>query len=301
VGEIGSHSSRFGYGGEDAPKFVVPSYCLSCPNNKNKLQQRQLQCAPSSCYHWRGGGLNDDSSSSSSNVVDPYRTPLRRVQAPPPLPHSSYHEPIVDPNAYLSQGECVEDWDAYETLWESALDTLNVRDPAKHTNSHRNVVRHWSGATSQSLPTQGSPKKPSLVHPLLVVRPGYTHLVGGPQETRGNEESSALPLTAEDGMIIDDGDEATTTRQTALRVGSEGDTSSRHEKLHRVEMARLAELMVESLGCPALFLAPSPMLTAFAHGRQTALVVDVGASGWYVRDCEQPKKFLGALISRRFI
>jgi actin-related protein len=37
--------------------------------------------------------------------------------------------------------------------------------------------------------------------------------------------------------------------------------------------------MMESLDAQALFVAPSPMLAAFAHGRQTCVVVDVGAGG----------------------
>jgi actin-related protein len=29
IGEIGSHACRFGYGGEDNPKMVTPSYVVS--------------------------------------------------------------------------------------------------------------------------------------------------------------------------------------------------------------------------------------------------------------------------------
>lgn len=43
------------------------------------------------------------------------------------------------------------------------------------------------------------------------------------------------------------------------------------------QRAKLAELLFEKLQAPALFLARAPVLAAFAAGRPTALVVDVGA------------------------
>ncbi|NXX41328.1 ACTL9 protein, partial [Tricholaema leucomelas] len=39
---------------------------------------------------------------------------------------------------------------------------------------------------------------------------------------------------------------------------------------------RMLELAFESLGCPAFFLAQQPVLSAYAHGRTSGLVVDVG-------------------------
>jgi hypothetical protein len=41
----------------------------------------------------------------------------------------------------------------------------------------------------------------------------------------------------------------------------------------------MTEIIFEKLSAPAAFVAPAPMLTSFAMGRQTALVVDVGANG----------------------
>ena len=42
---------------------------------------------------------------------------------------------------------------------------------------------------------------------------------------------------------------------------------------------RTAEIMFESLGVPALYLAKTPVLQAFSAGRGSALVLDVGAQG----------------------
>jgi actin-like protein 6A len=41
----------------------------------------------------------------------------------------------------------------------------------------------------------------------------------------------------------------------------------------------MVELLFEKHNPPAVFLAKNPVLTAFASGRATALVVDLGAGG----------------------
>lgn len=48
---------------------------------------------------------------------------------------------------------------------------------------------------------------------------------------------------------------------------------------NKKELAQLTEFMMETVGTKALFVAPTPMVAAFSHGRQTCLVVDVGAGG----------------------
>lgn len=60
--------------------------------------------------------------------------------------------------------------------------------------------------------------------------------------------------------------------------------SSDRGKLYQESMVRkqrheMTEIIFEKLSAPAAFIAPAPMLTSFAMGRQTALVVDVGAGG----------------------
>jgi len=42
---------------------------------------------------------------------------------------------------------------------------------------------------------------------------------------------------------------------------------------------RMAELLFESFRAPAMYLARSPVLSAFSMGRSSAVVVDIGACG----------------------
>jgi hypothetical protein len=53
------------------------------------------------------------------------------------------------------------------------------------------------------------------------------------------------------------------------------------EPTHTTRSARerAVEVLFEGLGCPALYLAKSAVLAAFAVGKQTALVVDAGYRG----------------------
>ncbi|NXP74916.1 ACTL9 protein, partial [Ramphastos sulfuratus] len=44
----------------------------------------------------------------------------------------------------------------------------------------------------------------------------------------------------------------------------------------RRQRERMAELAFESLGCPGFFLSQQPVLSAYAHGRTSGLVVDLG-------------------------
>ncbi|EEC47480.1 actin related protein [Phaeodactylum tricornutum CCAP 1055/1] len=172
VGDVGSHTSRFGYGGEDCPKYVVPSYVA---RNKSPDDRARRSPVPNAPHHPRWAEAELASALRQARTDD------------------NSHQPLVDPVAYLAQGDSVQDWDAYEQLW------------------HR------------------------IVHPVLASTPGCTYSVG---------------------------------------VGAKAMASARRRDLvHRVEC------LMESLDCPAAFLAPTPMLSAFAYGRQTALVVDVGAGG----------------------
>ena len=195
IGDIGSHTCRFGYGGEDNPKYVVPSY-----------SRRQDQTIPSSPYQFRGDV-----------------TPIYRMA-------SSYkNEPQVDPNAYLQQGDMVQDWDAYEDVWKSSFHVMHVNDKFKHTTGRGDATA--GGITSETV--QFSPKEySSCPHPLLAVDSGCT-------------------------AIVSDADKS----------------------LHKKQRMKLTELFMESLDASSMFVAPAPMLAAFSYGRQTCMVVDVGAAG----------------------
>lgn len=322
VGEVGSHTSRFGYGGDDAPKFVVPSCCLPTKTTTATAtaeQQQQQQCGPggttvgsrrgkytvrlqcaTSCYRWRGGAEAEADEEAPAACTADYRTPLRRAQMSSESAASAAAvEPIVDPNCFLSQGESIDDWDAYASLWESAMDALHVRDPAKHNSnagggnsssscssskSPRTQPDHASGLSSTNLSTPSRPSSSqqdaALVHPMLVIRPGFTHMYG----TCSNNTDPAHDAASE-AMEVDDKDG---NAQESIAISKLLIHSQQHQdqkRHHRAEMERLVELFMEDFGARAVFVAPAPMLAAFSHGRQTALVVDVGASGWYVGLC----------------
>jgi Actin len=298
VGEVGSHTARFGYGGDDAPKFVVPSLCLPPPpttssitataqpegseftpgpRRRKKHTTLRLQRA-ASCYRWRGYSGADGG---TDNDADDYRTPLRRARQMPES-GAAAPQPIVDPDRFLSQGEAIDDWDAYASLWESAVDSLHVRDPSKHTSISTQSIRahptehNAPGHSSTNLSTASGRSsrhqhEAGLAHPMLVIRPGFTHLYG----SRGNIDQPPSEATA---MEVDDSD----TKLQEMSMDSKADTDLQQRHHQRAEVERLVELFMEDFGARAVFVAPAPMLAAFSHGRQTALVVDVGASGWCV-------------------
>ena len=198
IGDIGSHTSRFGYGGEDHPKHVAPSYSAS------KLGKSYT---PSSCYNFH------------ENLKPIYRM-------------ASSEDPIVDPNDFLKQGDVIENWDALEQAWQHSFDVLRVRDRYKHTTGKGTRQATGDGVPSSSAIRSSLPEE-RLAHPILAVRQGCSHVMGS----------------------IDD------------------------KATERKELEKYAELMFESLQADSCFIAPSPMLAAFSHGRQTCLVVDLGASG----------------------
>jgi Actin len=302
VGEVGSHTSRFGYGGDDAPKFVVPSLCLPPPPTTSSItatvQQEGSEFTPesrrrkkhttlrlqraASCYRWRAyGGADGDT---DNDDAGDYRTPLRRARQTPESGAASTLQPIVDPNRFLSQGEAIDDWDAYASLWESAMDSLHVRDPSKHTSIGTKSIRahptehNAPGHSSTNLSTATGRSsqhqhEAGLAHPMLVIRPGFTHLYG----SRGDNNDQ--PPSEATAMEVDDSD----TKLQEMSTDPKADTDLHQQRNHhRAEMEKLVELFMEDFGARAVFVAPAPMLAAFSHGRQTALVVDVGASGWCV-------------------
>jgi len=204
IGDVASHCSRFGYGGEDNPKMVVSSFVGGSPTKPY---------VASSCY----------------NVHDELRPIYRMAQ-------EATDGPNVDPIHYLQQGDIVQDWDAYEHMWKASFGALRVSDRYKHTtgatDSQNNAKEGNETSTSEVVRSSQTPVE-AIAHPLLAVTPGMTHVMG----------------TAYDKAV------------------------------KRDQVGRHTEIMMESLAAQAMFLAPSPMLVAFAHGRQTCTVVDIGAGG----------------------
>jgi actin-related protein len=242
IGDIGSHTCRFGYGGEDNPKMVVSSYV--------NMHHRSLvpSCLSSLKKNGTGG-------SASSSYNDPIQSILRR---PTCSRGPSQHEgslndemntkmnnlqPIVNPDEFLQQGEAITNWEALDVAWHAGMNTLRAKDTLKHTKggtpytlttqTHAGLVASTTIPSTTTAMAAGDGK---CVHPLLAITPGMTHSGSG----------------------------------TGDRYGA---------ALQRHQYIQYTEFIMESLEASSMFLAPTPMLAAFSHGRQTALVVDVGAGG----------------------
>jgi actin-like protein 6A len=205
IGQIGSHTCRFGYGGEDNPKLVMPAHV----SNKTHMA----------------------TSSISSRVANQdLESILRRPDYDYDFDKTS--EPLTDPNAFLRQGDSVEHWDNLQTAWETSMELLRVKDTLKHTKGGTPYSTTIQRSSTSQTASGGEGK---CVHPILAITPGFTQFEGyGPNYC------------------------ATVKRQQNVKY---------------------TELLMESMEASSLFLAPAPMLAAFSMGRQTALVVDVGAGG----------------------
>lgn len=217
IGDVGSHTCRFGYGGEDNPKYVAPSYVAETEDGKSHV--------PSSCYQGR---------LASQNVKPVLRMPWLDESKQDLLA-----APQIDPNAYLQQGDVVQNWDALERLWQTSVDVLRVHDTKKHTEGGQPIEKK-AKVDSTTVQADNNATGGRCVHPILAVTPGLTHSIRGPEGGTGPQHAAAV---------------------------------------QREQQTRLTEFLMETLEAPALFLAPTPMLSSFCFGRQTALIVDVGAGG----------------------
>ena len=165
------------------------------------------------------------------------------AQAPP-------HEPQVDPTAYLQQGGIIEDWDAYEELWRSSFRTLRVTDTLKHTTG-------GGGRRNDSL--EPPPNKQAKTTNSTTIR--------------NNNNASAMEV---DGMCVHP---LLTVDPAYASMNHDGTAGAANVVSRAKQLERHTEILMESLGAPACFVAPAPVLAAFACGRQTCTVIDVGSSG----------------------
>ena len=211
IGDVGSHTARFGYGGEDCPKVVVPSAAYSHHDSESKKSMKKYT-APVSLMRFHPGedadfipiysslNSNNDRGGSSAN----------------------------------NNGDgLVHDIDAWASLWEYSYQSLCVRGKGKHTMGHKYQVEpelqpESDDAKSQTISSGAVTMDGPVDHPLLAV----------------DSTSRTIPI-------------ATQEKQRAAML----------------------ETLFESLSAPAAYIAPSSMLSSFAYGRQTSLVVDIGHSG----------------------
>uniref|UniRef100_A0A7S0F7S9 Actin-related protein 8 n=1 Tax=Pseudo-nitzschia arenysensis TaxID=697910 RepID=A0A7S0F7S9_9STRA len=251
IGEIGSHTCRFGYGGEDNPKLTMPSYVVS--NNSKRRMSRFSSLHPpreeevmESILRMPNSISSISSISSSSSSTDDDNNDNSSLFS---------RGPITDPNQYLRQGEVVENWDNVQTAWEHSMDTLRATDTLKHTQGGTPYDRtkkqkrehKSSGATSESVignDADTGTERGRCVHPILAITPGFSECT------------------------------------SSVGNSSDGDTGPKFQAaIKRQQQTQYTELLMEHLNATSAFLAPAPMLAAFSMGRQTALVVDIGAGG----------------------
>ena len=168
---------------------------------------------------------------------------------------SSHNHPALDPNQYMVNDGVIEHWDAWENVWHRAFLDLNVATRDKHTKGitkitlmRKTKISHASGIQSSFTNGKRMDNKDhhpveegEIIHPILAIDSGHT-------------------------TLLDD----------SYTVG----TGAKYQQsVQQKQRATMIEIMYESFQAPATFIAPSPMLAAFGNGRQTALVVDIGANG----------------------
>ncbi|KAL7530378.1 hypothetical protein ACHAXR_003452 [Thalassiosira sp. AJA248-18] len=226
IGDVGSHTARFGYGGEDCPKVVVPSavYSRSSSGSKNNNDTRGKYSAPVSLMRtppddcFSGGGESGD----EIGFIPVYQSL-----------NSNNRKNF--PGGNNADDGLIQDIDAWASLWEYSYQSLCVRGKRKHTVGHKYEPEPElqpetapPSSKSQTISSQSTTLDGPIDHPLLV---------------------------------------ADSTRRTL------------DAKTQEKQRSLMLETLFESLSAPAAYIAPSPMLSSFAYGRQTSLVIDVGHSG----------------------
>lgn len=220
IGDIGSHTARFGYGGEDCPKVVIPSAAYKhSPVDNNYV---------GGSSHGNNQNLGGKKRGAQRGG---YSAPVSLMNLPPQSCFSSEGEdedcdvgfiPIFQSmnsnNQQKQTDSCgadgvIQDIDAWACLWEYSFSALAARGKSKHTVGYKQTEQSLDGP---------------IDHPLLAV-------------------------------------------DSSNRVVS--------IKLQEKQKALMLETLFESLSAPAAYIAPSAMLSSFANGRQTSLIVDVGHTG----------------------
>lgn len=205
-----------------------------------------------SSYMYRDGTIP-----SSTHQIPPDQQDIIPIFATNSLSSSSdsNHNPLaLDPDHYLVKDGIIENWDAWENAWHRAFRELNVATRDKHTRGITKVktpiLYSVSTAASGMKSSTVSSSNDNLfdgeiMHPILAIDSGHSSL-----------------------------------EDVSINTGGSGGIGSQYQySIARKQKGKMVEIMYESLRAPATFIAPSPMLAAFGNGRQTALVVDIGANG----------------------
>jgi Actin and related proteins len=275
IGELTSSSCRFGYGGDDCPKSVLSSFMYrdgttsSTANivipttthhhpyyKRNKYLQKDSHSIHVASEE-EGGGI--PLAATTEDIVPIFQTYPSHVgnnaHTTTTSSSSCFFSSSTNPWDYLNNG-IIENFDAWENAWEKAFQQLHVRSLYKHTKGGTMVTSsskpkrpppiHSSGlasatvSPSSSISIGNTTQEGEIIHPILAIDHGHTHF----QSTGDSNQNNLY-----------------------------------NESLMRKQKVHMLEILHESLCAPATFIAPSPMLASFANGRQTSLVVDIGAGG----------------------
>jgi len=285
VGEVASHSCRFGYGGDDCPKSVFPSYMFhdgTVPTTTHRVPPQTIDKSRKATMTKTTECDDADTcmdDGASDGILHDDLIPIYEQCC-----HDDGNgdeDGRCDPNRFLVNDGIVQNWDAWENAWCKSFDDLAVRRYGKHTRGTAQVktrrrttaagrMTHTgkrdrarfdnnddghddNAAGSSTIRTSADHAESlTLMHPLLAIDPGYTHYHLHTPQSNSNPKSTSNACTT--GALY----------QNALR---------------RKQKTTATEILFEALAAPATFFAPSPMLASFASGRQNSLVVDIGARG----------------------
>ena len=318
IGDIGSHTARFGYGGEDCPKLVIPSAVYkhsSDENNNGQDNQKQLggkkrgaqergkytapvslmNLPPQSCFSFEG-----DDEDSDVGFIPIYQSM-----------NSNNNQKKQTAQDSCDGDGVIQDIDAWACMWEYSFSAMTARGKSKHTVGYKKKEQSLDGpidhpllavdSSSRIVSTKLQEKQKALMLETL-----FESLSAPAAYIAPSAMLSSFANGRQTSLIVDVGHtgsrvysfSAMTARgKSKHTVGYKKkeqsldgpidhpllavDSSSRivSTKLQEKQKALMLETLFESLSAPAAYIAPSAMLSSFANGRQTSLIVDVGHTG----------------------
>ncbi|KAK7839889.1 actin-related protein 4 [Quercus suber] len=199
--DLGSHTCKAGYAGEDAPKAVFPSVVGAID---------QMDVDETAITEKNSGSAVDSKNIVKTLDSDKAKGKRKLFVGSQSLGFRRDHMDVLSP---LKDG-VIADWEIADCIWDHAFRECLLVDPKEH--------------------------------PMLLAEPS--------SNTQQQRERECLLVDPKEHPM--------------LLAEPSSNTQQQRE--------RTAELMFEKYKVPALFLAKNAVLTSFASGRATALVVDSG-------------------------
>ncbi|KAL0920786.1 hypothetical protein M5K25_009954 [Dendrobium thyrsiflorum] len=206
--DLGYHTCKAGYAGEDAPKAVFPSVVGSI-EQQEVVNGTKFEKESESMSDLKGGlkGLDSEKAKTKRKLyVGSQALGFRRD-----------HMEVISP----FQDGVVADWDIVDNIWAHAFKERLLIDPKEH--------------------------------PMLLAEPTSN----APQQRERSSFSSGITLCS---MLC---------MAKVVYNNLSSDLA-----VARALCSRMAEILFENYKVPALFVAKNAVLTSFASGRATSLVVD---------------------------